>query len=57
MVRTRDVNRAEISGPARKLFLFGPAQPGINTLQNLYYGLKILLHIKIKFENITSFRF
>ena len=33
----RGVNRAEISGPARKYFC--SSRPGINILQNLYNGL------------------
>ena len=35
----RGVNRAEIFGPARKLFC--SARPGINILQNLYNGLNM----------------
>ena len=33
-VYTRGVNRAEISGPARKIFF--SARPAINVLENLY---------------------
>ena len=37
-IQNRGVNRAEISGLARKFF-FGPALPAINILQKFYYGL------------------
>ena len=47
--------------PARPANIFiwsDPTRPGINILQNLYYDIKILQHIKIKFENsVTSLRF
>ena len=47
-VFNRDGNLAKVFGLARKCFC--SAQPGINILQNLYYGFKNLLHLKIKFE-------
>ena len=40
VVLSRGVNRAEISGPARKICFFGPARPGP---QSMYYK-KILLY-------------
>ena len=44
----KGVNRAEISGPARKYFVRpGMALPEINILQNLYNGLNVLRGAKL----------
>ena len=42
----RGINRAEIFGQAPKYFVFGPARPKINVLQNLYNGLNFLLFLR-----------
>ena len=56
IVYIRGVNLAEISGTARKLFLFGPARLGINILQNLYNGLNIFWEGGSKtYENFVKY--
>ena len=44
------VNRAEISGPARKIFFFGPARPAINVLENLYCTMFLKSVVRILYK-------